>query len=179
MNYKEIIFSITICLLLLLPVASAAQHKHSSQTKPASSGMDAAMMQSSHHKLMMAYVESMSAFASALNEQASKTQALDTETARASVAELRHNLDAIEALHEKHMQMMNAEMQTKMQMMMQDMVESRAMLKEHVTALEAAVQADKPDASQVRTHATALLNQLQQMSQMHAGKPKKTMSMKM
>ena len=179
MNYKESVSSITICLLLLFPVASAAQHKHSGQTKPASPGMDAAMMQSPHHKLMMAYVESMSAFASALNEQASKTQALDTEAARATVAEIRHNLDAMEALHDKHMQMMTSEMQTKMQTMMQDMDKSRAMLKEHVTALEAAVQADKPDVTKIRTHATALVNQLQEMSKMHAGKPKKTTSMKM
>lgn len=171
MNYKESVFSIIVGLLLLLPVTSAAQHKHPTQTKP---GMDAAMMESPHHHLMMAYVTSMSAFASALNEQAGKTQTFDAETARASVAELRHNLDAMEALHQKHMQMMTPEMQTKMQTMMQNMDKHRATVKEHVTALEAAVQADKPDVTQVRTHATALVKELQQVSTMHGSKPKKT-----
>jgi hypothetical protein len=45
--------------------------------------------------------------------------------------------------------------------------------KEHVTALETAVQAEKPDTTQLRTHATALLNQLEQMSKMHGSKPRK------
>ena len=179
MNFRQWVFSITFSLLLLFPVTAAAQHKHGSQTKPASPGMDMAMMQSPHHKLMMAYVASMSAFASALNEQAMKSQTLDAEAARATVAELRHNLDAMEALHQKHMQMMTAEMQTKMQTMMQDMDKNREMLKEHVTALETAVQAEKPDATQVRTHTTALVNQLQRMSKMHGSKSKKTTSMKM
>ncbi len=136
-------------------------------------------MESPHHKLMMAYVASMSAFASSLKEQAMKPQSLDVEAARATVAELRHNLDAMEALHQKHMQMMTPEMQTKMQTMMQDMTKNEGMLKEHVTALETAVRAEKPDATQLQTHATALLNQLEQMSKMHGGKTKKMTSTKM
>lgn len=171
MNYKQSVFSIIVGLLLLLPVTSAAQHQQAGQTKP---GMDAAMMESPQHHLMMAYVASMSAFASALNEQAGKVQTFDVEAARASVAELRHNLDAMEALHQKHMQMMKPEMQAKMQTMMQNMDKHRAMVKEHVTALETAVQADKLDVTQVRTHATALVNELQQVSKMHDSKPKKT-----
>lgn len=173
MKLKEMMFSITISLVLLLPVPAAAQHKHGDQTKPGTPGMEMAMMDSPHHKLMMAYVASMSAFASSLNEQAMKPQSLDVEAARATVAELRHNLDAMEALHQKHMQMMTPEMQTKMQTMMQDMTKNERMLKEHVTALETAVQTEKPDATQIRTHATALLNQLEQMSKMHGSKPGK------
>jgi hypothetical protein len=171
MRLKRMVFSIMISLLLL-PATAAAQHKQGEQTKPAAPGMDMAMMESPHHKLMMAYVASMSAFASSLNEQAMKPQSLDVEAARATVAELRHNLDAMEALHQKHMQMMTPEMQTKMQTMMQDMTKNQGMLKEHVTALETAVQTQKPDATQIRTHATALLNQLEQMSKMHGSKTK-------
>lgn len=179
MNFKETVFSLAVGLLLLVPVTSATQHKHPGQTKTPSPGTGMAMTESPHHKLMMAYVASMSAFASALNEQAMKSQTFDVEAARASVAELRHNLDAMEALHQKHMQMMTAEMKSKMQTMMQNMDKHREMLKEHVTALETAVQAEKPDATQVRTHATALVNQLQQISKMHGGKSKKMTSMKM
>ena len=179
MKFKKMVFSITISLLLLLPVTAAAQHKHDGQTKPAAQGTEMAMMESPHHKLMMAYVASMSAFASSLKEQAMKPQSLDVEAARATVAELRHNLDAMEALHQKHMQMMTPEMQTKMQTMMQDMTKNQGILKEHVTALETAVQAEKPDATQLRTHATALFNQLEQMSKMHGSKTKKMTSTKM
>ena len=174
MKLKQMVFSTTVSLLLLLPVTAAAQHTHGGQTKPAAQGMDMAMMESPHHKLMIAYVASMSAFASSLNEQAMKPQSLDVEAARATVAELRHNLDAMEALHQKHMQMMTPEMQTKMQTMMQEMTKTQEMLKEHVTALEAAVRLEKPDATQIRTHATALLNELEKISKMHSGKTKMT-----
>ncbi len=69
--------------------------------------------------------------------QAVKPEALDVEFARAAVAELRHNLDAIEAVHQQHMQAMsaemkskmetmNAEMKSKMQMMMEKMEKDRA-----------------------------------------------------
>jgi hypothetical protein len=179
MKLKERVFSITVSLVLLFAVASAAQDKHPSQTKAPMPGMDMAMMQSPHHKLMTAYIASMSAFASAIKEQAMKSEALDVEAARATVAELRHNLNAMEALHQKHMQMMPAEKQAKMQSMMQNMDKHRGMLKEHVTALETAVQADKPDINQVQTHATALVNELEQISKMHGGKSKKMTSTKM
>lgn len=179
MRLKKMVFLTAISLLLLLAVTSAAQHKHGGQTKPAAPGMDMAMTESPQHKLMMAYVASMSAFASSLNEQAMKPESLDVEAARATVAELRHNLDAMEALHQKHMQKMTPEMHTKMQTMMQDMNKNQGMVKEHVAALETAVQAEKPDATQVRTHATALLNQLEQMSKMHGSKTKKMTNMKM
>lgn len=177
MNFKKRMFSLTVGLLLLVPVTLAAQQKHPDQMKTPSQGM--AMMESPQHKLMMAYVASMSAFASALNDQAMESKTFDVEAARASVAELRHDLDAMEALHQKHMQMMTAEMQSRMQTMMQNMDKHRGMLKEHVTALETAVQTEKPDATQVRTHATALVNELEQISKMHGGKSKKMTGTKM
>ena len=59
-------------------------------------------------------MKSMSEFARTLRDQAVKPQALDVEFARGAVAELRHCLDAMEAIHQKHMQTMNVEMQSKM-----------------------------------------------------------------
>ena len=173
-------FLSTICLVSLLSISSAAQHKHTDQKKTGTSGMDmnmATMMQSPHHELMMAYMKSMSAFASALHEQSMKSEGLDVEAARASVSELRHNLDAMEALHQKHMQSMSSEMQSKMQAMMEKMDKDRSMLKDEVSALETDMQAEKPNAGQVTAHADALLKHLEMMSKMHAGSaaPKKKM----
>jgi uncharacterized membrane protein YjgN (DUF898 family) len=172
-----------IALLFVLAAPSAAQHKHTGQN-PDMSGMKmemAGMMQSAHHKLMMAYVKSMSVFASALREQTTNSQSLDAEVARATVAELRHDFDAVEALHQKHMQSMGAEMQSKMQTMMQEMDKHRTMIQDQVTALETEVQAEKPDAAQVRAHANALIMHLTEMSGMHSGSKsrKKTSGMKM
>ncbi|HKZ77484.1 MAG TPA: hypothetical protein VJ124_04110 [Pyrinomonadaceae bacterium] len=149
-----------------------AQHKQASEMSE--------MMQSPHHKLMMAYMRSMSEFATALRDEALKATPLDVEFARAAVAELRHNFDAAESLHQKHMGMMTADMQSKMKTMMEKMDKDRAMVKDHVAALETAVNAEKPDSKQVAAHANALLKQLGMMTSMGSDKPaKKKAPMKM
>ncbi len=117
----------TILLVLSIPSAAWAQHRHGKKGGMPGMKMDMAkMMKSPHHKLMMAYMNSMSEFARTLRDQAVKPKPLDVEFARAAVAELRHNLDAMEVLHQKHMQSMSAEMQSKMQMMMEKMDNNRA-----------------------------------------------------
>jgi MbeD/MobD like len=183
MKKKTVLFSvIAIMLVLLIPSVGRPQHKPSGQKNTSMPGMPedmARMMQSPHHKLMTAYMKSMTAFATTLRDQAMKGT-LDAEVARAAVAELRHNLDAAETLHQKYMQSMSAEMQSKMQTMMEKMDKDRAMLKDQVSTLETDVQADKPDSAQVTAHANALLKHLGMMSLMHTGNnaPKKKMDMK-
>lgn len=175
---------IAIVIVLFTSPATPAQHKHgqSGQKQASMMGMKsemAKMMQSPHHKLMMAYMKSMADFATTLRDQAVKPGSLDAEFARGTVSELRHNLDAMDALHQKHMQSMSAEMQSKMQMMMEKMDKNRSMLKDQVSALEADVQPDKPDAKQVVTHANALLKHLGMMEKMgRAGTPRKKTGMK-
>ena len=144
-------------------------------------GMDMAMMMKSpHHMLMMAHQKSMAEFAKELHDQAVKPTALDVEFARSAVAELRHNLDAMEAIHQKHMATMSDEMKAKMKMMMDKMDKGQATTKEHVMALETAVQSDQPDSKQVAMHANALLKHFGMMSKMHSGSSpgKKKMAMK-
>jgi hypothetical protein len=187
-NTRALLSAIAIMLVLVIPSAAWAQHKHtqSGQKKPGMAGMAgmksemAKMMKSPHHLLMTAHMKSMSEFARALRDQAVKPEALDVEFARAAVAELRHNLDAMEAIHQKHMQAMSAEMKSKMQMMMEKMDKDRSMVKDQVSALETDVQADKPDSKQVAAHASALLKHFGMMSKMHGGSKagKKKMAMK-
>ena len=175
---------LTVVVVLVMPSGTPAQHKHgqAGQKQTDMMGMKSEMskmMQSSHHKLMMAYLKSMTDFATTLRDQALKPGALDAEFARGTVSELRHDLDAMDALHQKHMQMMSADMQSKMQMMMEKMDKDRSMLKDQVSALETDVQADKPDSKQVVTHANALLKHLGMMSKMGgAATPRKKTGMK-
>ena len=138
------------------------------------------MMKSPHHMLMMAHMKSMSEFARALHHQAMMPMALDVEFARAAVAELRHCLDAMDAIHQKQMAAMSDEMKAKMKVMMEKMDKGQATAKEHVIALETAVQADQPDSKQVIMHANALLKHLGMMSKMNSGSTpgKKKMAMK-
>ena len=172
-NTRAVLSAAAIMLALAIPSAWA-QHKHTpgEPKKPGMAGMKsemAMMMKSPHHMLMTAHMKSMTEFARALRDQAVKPTALDVEFARAAVAELRHCLDAMEAIHQKHMDGMSAEMKAKMQMMMETMEKDRSMVKDQVSALEADVQADKPDSKQVAEHANDLLNHLAMMSKMHVG----------
>jgi hypothetical protein len=187
-NTRPLLSAAAIMLVLLIPSAAWAQHKHtqSGPKKPGMAGMAgmksemSKMMKSPHHMLMTAHMKTMAEFARTLRAQAVKPTALDVEFARAAVAELRHNLDAMEAIHQKHMQTMSAEMQSKMQMMMEKMGKDRSMLKDQVSALETDVLADKPDSTQVTAHVNALLKHFGMMSKMHGGSKavKKKMAMK-
>jgi hypothetical protein len=188
-NTRALLAATAIMLVLVIPSAAWAQQKHaqSGQKKSGMAGMKsemAKMMKSPHHMLMKTHLKTMAEFARTLRDQAVKPATLDVDFARAAVAELRHNLDAIEALRQKHMQAMSpemktkmeamsAEMKSKMQMMMEKMDKDRAKLKDQVSALETDVQGDKPDSEQVAAHTNALLNQLGMMSKMNGGSKKK------
>ena len=62
---------------------------------------------------------------------------------------------------------MSAEMREKMKPMMEKMMEKmqaeKAVVKEHILALEKALLADAPDAREVERHAAALVSQLEKM----------------
>ena len=171
---RAMLSATAIMLVLVITSAASAQHKdtQSGKKKADMPGMSAEMsekMKSPLHMLMTAHMKTMSEFARTLHEQAVKPEALDVEFARAAVAELRHNLDAMEAIHQKHMQAMSAEMKLKMQMMMEKMDKDRLMVKDQVSALETDVQADKPNSKQVAAHSDALLKHFGMMSKMHSG----------
>jgi len=173
-NTRALLSATTIVLFLVIPSAAWAQHKHPTNG-PKKSGMAgmsaemAKMMKSPHHLLMQAHMKSMSGFARTLRDQAVKPGTLDVEFARANVAELRHNLDAMEAIHQKHMDGMNAEMKAKMQMMMEKMGKERSMVKDQVSELETDVLVAAPDSKQVAAHSNALLKHFAMMSKMHGG----------
>ncbi len=181
-NTRALLSATAIMLVLVIPSAAWAQHKHthSGQQKAGMMMEMSEMMKSPHHMLMTAHMKTMSEFARTLRDQAVKPEALDVEFARAAVAELRHNLDAMDAIHQKHMQTMSAEMKSKMKMMMEKMDKDHSMVKDQVSALETDVLADKPDSAQVAAHTNALLKHFGMMSKMHGGSKtgKKKMEMK-
>ena len=173
-NKRALVSAMAVTLVLVIPSAALAQHKHtkSGQQKGDKAGMKsemARMMESPNHLLMTAHMKSMTEFARALRDLAVKPVALDVEFARAAVAELRHSLEAMETIHQKHMQAMGAEMKTHMQMMMERMDTERSMVKDQVGALETEVRADAPDSKRVAAHSNALLKHLGMMSSMHGG----------
>ena len=163
---KQILVTLTVAVLFILGaggIAAQGQHKK----MKGGMTMDMSGMKSSpHHKLMMAYMKDMANFARLLRDQALTPTGPDAEFALTAVAELRHDLDAMEAIHQKHMDAMTPEMKEKMRAMMEKMDKGQAMVKEHVIALEAAVKADKPDAKEVAMHANDLVKHFGMMSNM-------------
>ena len=157
--------AIIVVLFCVGGIAAQDTKKMSGDSK-----MMAEMKKSPHHMLMMAHQKSMAEFAKALHHEAMMPKPLDVEFARSSVAELRYNLDAMDAIHQKHMATMSDEMKAKMKMMMDKMEKGQATTKEHIIALETAVQSDQPDSKKVAMHANALLKHFGMMSKMHAGK---------
>ena len=133
----------------------------------------AAMKNDPHHKLMMAYMKNMSDFARMLRDQALTPKGPDAEFARAVVAQLRHDFDAMEDIRQKHMDAMSPEMKAQMKMMMEKMEKDQAMVKDHIVALETAVRADMPDAKQVAMHANDLAKHFAMMSNMGSRMPMK------
>ena len=97
LNTRAVLSATAIMLVLLIPSAAWAQHKHthSGQKKAGMAGMAgmksemAKMMKSPDHMLMTAHMKTMSEFARTLRDQAVQPKALDVEFARAAVAELR------------------------------------------------------------------------------------------
>lgn len=184
-NIRALLIATAIMLVLVIPSTTWSQRKHtkSGQMKAGMADMMSEMsmmMKSPHHMLMAAHMKSMTEFATALRSQAVKPAALDADFSRAAVAELRHNLDAIEAVHQQHMQAMSTEMKSKMEIMMEKMEKDRATLKGQVSALETDVQAGTLDNKQVLADTNALLKHLGMMSKMHGGNKatKKKMAMK-
>ena len=168
--------AIVVVLLCVGGIAAQDGKKMSNGMIKKDKMMDmAAMKNDPHHKLMMAYMKAISDFSRMLRDQALTPKGPDTDFARAAVAELRHDFDSMEALKQKHMDAMSAEMKTKMKMMMDKMDRGQAMVKEHVVALETAVQGDKPDGKQIAVHANDLVKHFAMMKMAPGGKmaPKK------
>lgn len=100
MKYREYlltsVFSVAVLMGGVIKIAAQSE-----MDKMMGKPMDMAMMmRSPHHMLMKAHMKSMSEFTRLLRDQALKPEALDVEFARATVAELRHCLDAMDAIHQ-------------------------------------------------------------------------------
>lgn len=148
--------------------AKMPQHKEGMTGMHGMSGM----MGGPHQMLAMAYRDNLATFARALRGQATQSKTVDLELARPAVAEMRRSFDQMQQHHQAQMSMMNDHPQPAMSGKMKDMETHLTALGEHLTALEAEVNASTPDPKKVSEHTTIILKQCAGMSPMSArGEP--------
>ncbi len=175
---RQILLTAATVAIVIFGIGSAAAQAD----KKMDGGMKmdmSAMKTDPVHSLMAAYMKDMSTFAAMLRDQALTPDGPDADLARAAVAQLRHDFDAMDAIHQKHMSALSPDMKAKMKPMMDKMQMHQSMINEHITALETAVRADKPDAKMVAMHANDLVKQFSMKSDMHHGNDGDQKKMKM
>lgn len=158
---KQMLVIWATILVMLLCVGIAAQDSKKMKKEMMMHMM--AMHKSPHHTVMMAYRHNVLMFAKTLRDMAKGGKLEDVELARKAFAEIKRSMEKMDDMHQSHMSKMSAEMSEMMKPMMEKMQAEKAIVKEHILALEKALQADAPDALEVEKHAAALVLQLEKM----------------
>ncbi len=161
MKKQMLVISMVILAVLLSVGGVAAQDDKMMKMD----GMDmmAMMQKSPHHKMMMAHRQNVLTFAKTLRDMASGGKLEDVELARNAFAEIKRGMEKMDEIHQSQMGKMKPEMMTMMKLMMKKMQAENMLVKEHITALENALQVAAPNAMDVNKHAAALVMQLEKM----------------
>jgi hypothetical protein len=123
-----------------------------------------AMKKSPQHMVMMAYRQNVSTFAAALRDMTAGGKMEDIELARKAFAEIKRGMENMDDIHKSHMSKMSADKLEMIKPMMEKMQAENALMKEHILALEKALQGAAPVAADVNAHAAALVSQLEKMN---------------
>ncbi len=138
-------------------------HEHM-KAMPGMSGM----MEGPHHVLAMAYRDNLAAFARVLGGHVTDSTTVNLDLARPAVAEMRRSFDQMQQHHQAQMTMMGDVPKPAMSEAMQHMETHVMALSEHLTALEAEVNAGTPDPKSVSAHTSEILKHCADMSRMPA-----------
>ena len=122
-----------------------------------------AMKKSPHHLVMMAYRNNVLTFAKTMRDMTKDGKLEDVDLVRSALAEIKRSMEKMDDIQQSHMSKMKPEMMKMMKPMMEKMQAEKTIVKEHILALEKALQADKPDAPEVNKHAAELVLQLEKM----------------
>jgi hypothetical protein len=130
------------------------------------------MMAGPHHVLAMGYRANLMTFARAVRAQSTKSATVDLDLARPAVAEMRRSLDQMQQHHAAQMATMGPGATPPMKESMDHMASHLTSVTEHLTALEAELNASTPDPKRVSEHASGILKECDGMAPMAAkGKP--------
>lgn len=150
--------------------ATAQDHKPARAGRPMQQHGMQGMMGQPHHLLAMAYRDNLVTFAQAVEGPGTQMKTVNLTLVRPAVAEMRRSFDQMR-LHHQHqhaamsdsttmpMAMRGDSAKKSMATMMADMTRHLAAIDGHLTALEAEVKGDAPDAASVSAHAAAILKE--------------------
>ena len=155
---KQMLVISTVIVVVLLSIGSIAAQDGKKMK------MDMmAMMKSPHHTVMTAQRHNVLMFAKTLRDMSSGGKLEDVDLARNAFAEIKHSMEKMDEIHQSHMGKMKPEMMTMVKPMMEKMQAENMLVKEHIAALENALQVATPNAMDVNKHAAALVMQLEKM----------------
>jgi hypothetical protein len=159
---KKQILLVGILLVMSLLVISRIEAQDGGMMKKDMMDMDA-MKKSPHHIVMMAYKHNLLTFSQALRDMSNGGKFEDVDLARNAFAEIKRSMEKMEEVHQLHKKTMKPEMMTMMKPMMEKMQAENVLIKEHIAALEKALQATAPNALDVNKYASELVIQLEKM----------------
>lgn len=159
---KQILGILTVVLAILFTVGSVAAQDGKKMKMDEMDKM-ADMQKGAYHSMMMGHRQNVLTFAKTLRDMTKEGKLEDVELARNAFAEIKRSAEKMEELHMTHMSKMSPEMRVKMKPMMEKMQAEKSALREHIFALEKALQADTPEVSEVEKHAAAIVGQLEKM----------------
>ncbi len=123
----------------------------------------AAMEKSPQHLMTMAYRQNVKTFAKSLRDMSKGGKLDNLEMARKCLSEMKRNMAKTEESHLLHMETMTSEMNQIMFPMMEKMHAENTLVKEHIAALEKALEGATPNAATVYKHAAEIAKQLEKM----------------
>jgi len=178
-NKKHSMIPVAAGLLAIL-MSSAAATGTAQGTMPMSTKMPMhqegmkdmpGMMDGPHHVLAMAYRDNLTTFAKALQGQVTKSKSVNLDLARPATAEMRRSFDQMKEHHQAQVSMMGDHPTPAMMDTKQHMETHLTAVNEHLTELEAELNAAAPDPMKVAEHTSMILKHCAGMSEM-SGKAK-------
>jgi hypothetical protein len=121
-----------------------------------------------HQVLAMAYRDNLVTFAKALRGHGNDATPVNLEVARPAALEMRRSYSQIVQHHSAQGALTTGHRDSSMAAMKEHMDSHLTTLGQHLTALEAAVNAAVPEPKTVRAHTTEILKHCAGMSSMHA-----------
>lgn len=126
-----------------------------------------AMSHEPHHMLVMAYKESLTAFAKTLQRPAGQTAPLDPVMARTAVTEMRRSFNLMNQHCQEHMSTMSDEMKTRMSSMIQQMDTKTVTIGRRISDLEREVSYNSLDATVISGLAGSIIYECDHITRMH------------